>query len=183
MGRNSDARNATKALADFYRVALSKGSEIITIGEEIKNVKAYLYLQSVRYSDVFDFEIDIQESIQDFCILKLTIQPLVENSIYHGLTHKGSFGHIFVKGFREDDNIAIEVIDDGVGIPDDKLSEILEFDQSLASRDSFGLASVNERIKLYYGEGYGVKISSRIGQGTEVKVVIPVFDRRQVDNV
>lgn len=175
MGKEEDAQRATKALADFYRIALSKGKEIISIGEEIKNVTSYLLIQKIRYSDIFDFEVNIQEDITRYSILKLTIQPLVENSIYHGLKEKGSFGRIVVNGYSTDDRIIIKVIDNGIGMTGEKLGKILcPREDGPETQKFFGLRSVHERIKLYFGDEYGISFKSGPGNGTEVTVIIPL---------
>ncbi|TVX96648.1 sensor histidine kinase [Cohnella terricola] len=175
LGRSDEARDTTKALADYYRVALSKGSEIIPVGEEIKNAKDYLTIQRARYSDVFDFDISMPPEVMRSAIPKLSIQPLVENAIYHGLKTKGSMGHIHIGGFRDEQAVTIIVRDNGVGMPESQLREI----RSRWSSDdnmpvSFGLFSVNERIRLYFGNEYGVTISSKPQEGTEVRIRLPV---------
>lgn len=176
MGNEKEVQKATKSLADFYRIALSDGKEIISIDEEIRNVTSYLSIQRIRYSDIFDFEINIQEDITCYNILKLTIQPLVENSIYHGLKEKGSFGKIIVNGYSVGDEIIIKVIDDGVGIADEKLSRIFSLQQMESGhKNFFGLSSVNDRIKLYFGEKYGINVKSQIGKGTEISITIPLY--------
>jgi Predicted signal transduction protein with a C-terminal ATPase domain len=174
MGRAAEVQKTAKALADFYRVALSKGKEEITIAEEIKNVRAYLQIQQIRYSDVFDFTIDINPEIMDDIILKLTIQPLVENAIYHGLKPKGSFGRIRIEGFRAEDQIVVIIGDNGIGIPREKLLNLLVDPGGNGLNSGFGLVNVDKRLKLYFGELYGLNIHSEPGKGTEVKVRIPV---------
>ncbi len=171
MGRNNEAQCTTKNLADFYRIALSKGKEIITIEEELKNVENYLSIQKVRYADIFDYEIKADEEAACFEIPKLTIQPIVENSIYHGLKLKESFGKLLIESFTENGEVIIRITDDGVGIEEEKLREI--FEENNVSRQSFGLISVNERIKLYFGEKYGMKVESIVGQWTIVTIRIP----------
>ncbi|WP_256759743.1 sensor histidine kinase [Cohnella sp. WQ 127256] len=177
-GENEEAGKATKALADFYRVALSNGKEIITVREEIRNLHSYLYIQSARYSDLFDFQIQIPNELLNYSIPKLTLQPLVENAIYHGLKEKGSFGHITVAGVREGDKICLSVKDDGVGISPERLEQMKEDKQMSAT---FGLNSVDERIKLYFGDKYGIRIQSSIGEGTEIIVDIPLTNGDQLD--
>lgn len=172
MGRTEEAKKTTKALGDFYRIALSKGNEFITIREEIKNVNDYLLIQSMRYGDVFDYEINIEEDILDNSIMKMTIQPLVENSIYHGLKYVDGFGHLIIQGYKDKDLIIIKVIDNGRGMDEKRIYEVLERGEH-RKKSSFGLYSVNERIKLYFGEEYGLAIQSHIDEGTEIKVVIP----------
>lgn len=178
-----EAGNATKALADFYRVALSEGHEIITIDEEIGNVKNYLIIQKMRYSEVFDFDIDIHPGILDFKILKLTIQPLVENSLYHGLKEKGSAGRIAVRGYMQENKVVLRVSDDGVGIAPEILSGLLVPEKLHKSKSSFGLSNVDERIKLYFGSDYGMSIKSESGKGTDVTVSIPVICGEELENV
>lgn len=174
MGRTKDVQKTTKALADFYRIALSKGREIITISEEISGVKDYLAIQKIRYSDVFDYEISMQEETLESDILKLTTQPLVENAIYHGLKTKGSMGKIVIQGYIENETIYIKVVDDGVGIPPENLKKLLASKNRENNGNYFGLSNVDERIKLYFGQQYGLSIQSQLGKGTEVTVTLPL---------
>ncbi len=171
MGRNEEARKTTKNLADFYRIALSKGREIITIDEELKNVENYLSIQRVRYSDIFDYEIRKDTEVLRYSIPKLTIQPLVENSIYHGLKLKGSFGRLLIECGSEGENVIISITDDGAGIEEDKMKYLLAAKNE--QQDSFGLKSVNERVKLYFGEEYGLELQSIPGVKTVVTITIP----------
>jgi two-component system, sensor histidine kinase YesM len=174
LGRSGEARDTTKALADFYRVALSKGSEIITVGEEIRNARDYLSIQHARYPDVFDFDIELSPDVMRSVIPKLSIQPLVENAIYHGLKTKGSLGHIRIRGFQDEQAVTIVVIDDGVGMSESKLREIRNRWSHDERPVSFGIFSVHERIRLYFGNEYGVTISSQEHEGTEVRIRLPV---------
>ncbi len=174
----TEAGNATKALADFYRAALSKGREIVTIDDEIQNVRNYLFIQNMRYSDVFDFKIDIQDEILDCEILKLTIQPLVENSLYHGLKEKGCPGRITIEGWLQDEaRVIIRISDDGVGMAEEKLKTLLEHKKEDMNKESFGLSNVDERLKLYFGPDHGIDIKSALGKGTEITVSIPAVSR------
>ncbi|TXK73510.1 sensor histidine kinase [Paenibacillus sp. N3.4] len=173
MGRARDVQRTTKALADFYRVALSKGKETITLEEEVRNVKDYLSIQRIRYSDVFTFDFDIQNEVLSGLIPKLTIQPLVENAIYHGLKTKGSLGHLKVVGEIMDGKLKIAVRDDGVGISADRLQALTNKADSLEEAVGYGLRNVNDRIQLYFGEEYGLHIESEEGQGTEVTLWLP----------
>ena len=174
MGRVRDVQRTTKALADFYRVALSKGRETITIEEEIRNVKDYLSIQRIRYSDVFDFELDIASDIMTGLIPKLTIQPLVENAIYHGLKAKGSFGLLKVSGELANGKIRMKVTDDGIGMSEERL-RALQFIKASAANYTvgYGLRNVHDRIQLYFGEEYGIRMESELGRGTEVTLCLP----------
>ncbi|RTE04254.1 sensor histidine kinase [Paenibacillus whitsoniae] len=173
MGRARDVQRTTKALADFYRVALSKGRETITIAEEIRNVKDYLSIQRIRYSDVFNYELDIENAVLDGLIPKLTIQPLVENAIYHGLKTKGCFGHLHVSGTVEAGKIKITVHDDGVGMPPERLQQLQRTIEAEQEGIGFGLRNVCNRVKLYFGEEYGLEISSEREAGTRVILWLP----------
>lgn len=181
MGRNREAQSTTKNLADFYRIALSRGREIITLEEELKNVENYLSIQRVRYSDIFEYDIKAKKDVLDCYIPKLTIQPLAENSIYHGLKLKGSFGRLSIESCSQENNVIIKISDDGAGIPEEKLLKMLVHDES--SRESFGLTSVDERIKLYFGDEYGLKIESVVGEWTAVTVRIPKRKAGRQNNV
>jgi two-component system sensor histidine kinase YesM len=173
MGRARDVQRTTKALADFYRAALSKGRETISIEEEVRNVKDYLSIQRIRYSDVFTFEVDIRGEVLGGLIPKLTIQPLVENAIYHGLKTKGSLGLLKVTGEIVEGKIKIIVSDDGVGMLPERLEALVKKPESPEQAVGYGLRNVNDRIQLYYGDDYGLQIESQLGQGTEVTLWLP----------
>jgi len=178
LGRDDEVITASRALADFYRAVLSRGKEIIRIGEEIENVVNYLYIQHIRYADVFDYEIRVDDEIRDYAILKLTLQPLVENAIYHGLKPKGGPGRIIIEGHMEknageEDKVVITVSDDGVGIPDEKVAYFMKKNSGEKTRLSFGIYNVDERIKLFFGNEYGLVLESKAGAGTAVRIEIP----------
>lgn len=173
MQRVTEAKDATKALADFYRIALSSGKEVISIGEEIDNVSNYLAIQRIRYRDVFDFSLEVDEQILNHQILKLTIQPLVENAIYHGLKPNGSGGKLQIKGGRHENEILITVSDNGVGMSPETRKQLLDTQQRDPLNKSFGLLNVHERIKLFFGHEYGISIHSRLGEGTTIEVKLP----------
>ncbi|MFC5407097.1 cache domain-containing sensor histidine kinase [Cohnella soli] len=174
-GENEEAGRTTKALADFYRAALSNGEEIISIREEVRNIESYLYIQNARYADQFDYQIHIPNELLGYAIPKLTLQPLVENAIYHGIKEKQGFGHIAVEGSKQDGILLLRVSDDGVGFPEAKLADWNdERAAGQTGKISFGLSSVDERIKLYYGERYGVRVHSESGVGTTITVEIPL---------
>ncbi|NQX71165.1 sensor histidine kinase [Paenibacillus alba] len=173
MGRARDVQRTTKALADFYRVALSKGRETITLEEEVHNVKDYLSIQRIRYSDVFTFEFDMHNEVLAGLIPKLTIQPLVENAIYHGLKTKGSLGLLKVTGEIVEGKIRIIVSDDGVGMPPERLEALVSKPETEQEAVGYGLRNVKDRIQLYFGEEYGLQIESQLGQGTKVTLWLP----------
>ena len=169
-----------RALSSFFRIALSKGKDWIPIRQEIEHVRSYLTIQKMRYRDILDYKIEVDEGILDGTILKLTLQPLVENALYHGIKHKRDGGTIIVRARRADHNLVLlEVQDDGVGFTPYKLAQIQatineDSDEISLKEGGFGLENVNKRIKLYYGKQYGVSVQSQYQTGTLVSVVIPV---------
>lgn len=174
MGRQKDAAKATKALADFYRVSLSKGADIITLEEEFKNVTDYLSLQKIRYSDVFDYTIHLPESLKPQRIIKLTLQPIIENAIYHGLKAQDEFGHLTIRAYQDNQDIYIQITDNGAGMEADVAERVLEPDPN---RQHYGLYNVYHRIQLSFGIDYGLRIDSQPNTGTTVTVHIPYVDR------
>jgi two-component system sensor histidine kinase YesM len=169
-----------RTLSRFFRIALSKGKDWISLQEEIEHVRSYLHIQKIRYQDILEYEIDVDEGILDGTILKLTLQPLAENALYHGIKNKRNGGTIWVRARRkEQDQVLIEVQDNGVGFTPYKLARIQELldDESYEisqEGEGFGLANVNKRIKLYYGSQYGLSVESQYQRGTRVTVTIPL---------
>lgn len=166
------------ALSNFFRISLSKGMDWITIGEEVERINSYLTIQKVRYHDILDFKIEVQESVSENTILKLLLQPLVENALYHGIKNKRQGGTIIMRVKRkgEDENL-IEVEDDGIGFTPEKLAQLraeLEDDSGDIKLESgFGIGNVNKRIRLYYGKQYGLSVESEYSTGTRVTLIIP----------
>jgi two-component system sensor histidine kinase YesM len=171
-----------RALSSFFRIALSKGRDWITIRQEIEHVRSYLTIQKMRYHDILDYKIEADEEILDGSILKLTLQPLVENALYHGIKNKRDGGTITVRARRANDNqVALEVQDDGVGLTPYKLAQIQaaiedESEEISLKESGFGLENVNKRIKLFYGKQYGLSVQSQFQEGTRVTVSIPLQD-------
>ena len=169
-----------RALSSFFRIALSRGKDWIPIRQEIEHVRSYLYIQKIRYRDILDYEIDADESILGGTILKLTLQPIVENALYHGIKNKKNGGVIRILARRDNHNqVLLEIQDDGIGCTPYKLSKIREklseeSDEITGQDEGFGLANVNKRIKLYYGSEYGLSIESQYQEGTRVTVRIPL---------
>lgn len=178
-GKAEQGAKLTKSLADFYRTSLSSGREIISLREELKNVRNYLYIQRERYYDIMDFSIDYEPEIEEASIVKLTLQPLVENALYHGLKGQKGKGMIRITGKRTEFGIELTVEDDGVGMSVEKLREIRE---SAERKEHFGLKSVDARLKLYFGEAYGIEIESKPQKGTRIWVRIPERGKMQDDD-
>lgn len=169
------AVNMVVSLSDFFRIVLSKGKDIITIREEEQHVRSYLEIQQVRYRDILEFDIQIPEELYRYKILKLTLQPIVENSLYHGIKVKRGKGTIYVSGHLKESKIYFDIKDTGVGMSEAELASIRsKLTRPCKETDSgFGLANVNERIRMNYGAEYGVTVNSKQGEGTWVQIVIP----------
>ncbi len=176
-GKKEEVVQMVSALSDFFRTTLSKGKDYITLKEEEKHIRSYLQIQQFRYRDILEYEIDIQEELYPYSILKLTLQPLVENALYHGIKNKRGIGHIQVVAREEKENIVFCVHDNGIGMKPEQLAhveELLERDLLKEGEPSgFGLFNVNQRLQLNYGSEYGLKINSIYGEGTTVTAIIP----------
>ena len=168
-----------RALSRFFRITLSKGKDWITMGEEIEHVESYLAIQKMRYRDILDYQVQVPDDLRDGQMLKLTLQPLVENALYHGIKNKRSGGTIVVRGRRlEGDLLRIEVEDNGIGMNPEQLAHVHALIAGeaggAAAENGYGINNVNQRIKLYYGPQYGLTIESEYRQGTRVSLVIPL---------
>lgn len=173
-GENKEVSKMVSALAKLLRISLSKGREVITIGNELKHVESYLIIQSTRYKDQFTYEFLIDEGLLDKKCLKLTLQPFVENAIYHGIDRMVDEGKITISGHRDGGDIVLSVKDNGLGMDEDSLSRI--FTGESKSEGGFGVKNVNDRLRIYFGSEYGVTIQSELDVGTEVFIRFPCFE-------
>ena len=164
-------------LSDFFREILSKGKEFISIQEEEKHISSYLQIQEMRYRDILEYDIQLDQVIYKYQILKLTLQPVVENALYHGIKYKRAKGCIHIHGEKEGEIIRLTVRDDGVGMDEEELEQLRQQIEKPCqeTEKGFGLANVNERIHMYFGYEYGMKIESEKGKGTTVEIVIPAI--------
>ncbi|WP_022760805.1 sensor histidine kinase [Butyrivibrio sp. AD3002] len=174
-GNQKQVVSMVGSLSDFFRSSLNKGKEIVTIREDLQHVRSYLEIQQIRYQDILSYEIDVPETIYDYVIPKITIQPVVENALYHGIKNRRGGGKIIVTGGDLGEFIQITVKDDGMGISDERLVSIRENLKSDKPEDNtiYGLYNINERIKLSFGDEYGVGIDSTEGVGTIVNIRLP----------
>lgn len=173
----------TKAFSDFLRISLSRGHEWITIQQELDHIRNYLTIQKIRYADILNYEINANEELVNNKMIKLILQPLVENAIYHGIKNKRGRGHLFVNVDYADEtktSILFKVTDDGAGFTSERYAEVMK-ELSASSSDSeslnsvYGLYNVNKKLKLYYGDKTeGLKINSDMGKGCEISFVIPI---------
>lgn len=177
MDKKEQAQKAAKSLADYYRIALSSGNEIISIEQELKNLEGYLYIQNIRHAEMFGYSINIPDDLKKYKILKLSLQPIVENSIKHGFPGKYNEekGIIDITAEKAEESLTFKIWDNGVGIKPERVQKIF-MQEDETSKESFGLKNIDERIKLFYGCDYGIKIKSEYGKYTEVKVVIPALE-------
>ncbi|MEW8972738.1 MAG: sensor histidine kinase [Tissierellaceae bacterium] len=163
------------ALSKFFRISLSDGREFITIADEIEHVRNYLKIQEVRYHDKMDYTINVDNDIDQYLVPKMIIQPLVENSIYHGLKPRRERGNIIVNINLLKPYISIEVIDTGIGMDTDKLKSIQENLINSYESEYYGLYNVNERLKLSFKDKYRLIIKSEKDKGTKITILIPII--------
>lgn len=157
-GQNDDAVEMISNLSVFFRTSLSKGNDVITLSEEKRHTVSYLEIQQSRYRDILEFEIHIPEEFNEVMVPKLTLQPLAENALYHGIKNKRGGGKILIEGEKRGDDLILRVTDNGQGMKKERLLEIQHAIRT-GERAGFGLSAVAERLRLYYGAGYGMELS------------------------
>ena len=167
---------ATESLARLLKNSTSKTSIFVTIGEEIDNLKDYIYLQKLAYINKFNVEFNVKEEVKSLYCIKFILQPIVENSIFHGIVPKEGIGTIVIHITKKDELIHFSVIDNGIGIQEENIAEVLEEKPNLLPNHSskIGISNIHQRIKNVYGEKYGLKISSEPGIFTKVEFSIPI---------
>lgn len=174
-GKHKKVVEMVESLSDFFRTSLSQGLDSVTIREELLHVKSYLEIQQVRYQDILQYDIDVSEELYECIIPKITLQPLVENALYHGIKNKRGLGTITINGRRDEDRVILEIKDNGIGMDQERLASVMD---GIASKnpnqhDIYGLYNVNERIQLKFGKEYGISMESSYGDGTIVRVELP----------
>lgn len=174
-GKSEQAENMVVSLSTFFRTVLSRGREFISIREEVQHIRSYLEIQKARYQDILSYEIQVAPELYPYETLKMTLQPLVENALYHGVKNKRSGGLIRISGERDGNLIRFKVEDDGIGMNAEALTHLQEeIRRPCKETDTgFGMANVNERIRMNFGADYGLMIESEEGKGTRVWVTIP----------
>lgn len=167
-----------ESLSDFFRTSLNHGKDIVTIKEELQHVNSYLKIQQVRYQDILEYEIHASEELGKYLIPKITIQPLVENALYHGIKNKRGLGIIIISVSKGEDSLLVKVEDNGIGMSEERLLQVVEGikHKTPNEKNMYGLYNVNERIRLNFGEEYKISISSIYKEGTTVSVKLPCIE-------
>ena len=178
-----DISQMTQALATVFRIGLSRGRELITLTDEISHADSYLEIQCLRYGERLSYRIEIGKELCGYYVVKLILQPLVENAIYHGIKEMDGAGCVAITGVRDGSQLMITVADNGVGIDAGSLEVLNEgLRKNLSvSREGYGIFNVNERIKLYFGDSYGLVLYSEPGKGTRAVLTMPVIEEWEVE--
>lgn len=169
--RNEDAEEMVNALARLFRISISKGHELIPIKREVEHAESYLKIVKFRYKNQFIYSFDVEESCLPYLCNKITLQPIIENAIYHGLSRMVDEGVIAIRIYEDDEDIILSVEDNGVGMTPEQCGEILLKDSG--DRTGIGIKNVNDRIKIYFGSQYGLTITSELDEGTRVDIRMP----------
>lgn len=173
--RKEDAAEIVTALARLLRISLSKGKNIITVADELEHVRNYLTIQSLRAKDQFTYRIEKDSGVDCLSVIKLIVQPIVENAIYHGMEGMYGDGEIVIHAYAQKDDLYISVKDNGMGMTKEQAEALLDYTKELktAKGNGLGVRNVHERIQLYFGKEYGVEIISEVDEGTEVLLHLP----------
>lgn len=182
MKKEKEIADMVGNLGDFLQFSLNKGREFCTVEQEVAHAKHYGNIQSIRFPNKFDIEFEIAQEMLDKPMLKLLLQPLIENALIHGIQKKEGRGRVFVSGYLQNDGMVFTIEDDGVGFQQEKLNELLAIlDKPVDSDEpiigSYGIRNVHQRLTLYYGTSAGLQIRSKEGSGTKVQFIIPFMDQ------
>lgn len=169
--RNAEAVQMVHALATLFRISISRGHELIPISREIEHAESYLQIQQYRYKNQFDYTFDVDPACRDYLCNKITLQPIIENAIVHGLDLLVEEGHIGVEVRQDGEDILFSVTDNGVGMTQEQADAMLRREPS--DRTGIGIKNVNDRLRIYFGEGYGLRITSELDVGTRVDIRMP----------
>jgi two-component system sensor histidine kinase YesM len=167
-GENKTIYKMIKALGKFYRTSLSNGNDIITVEEEIITVKSYLIIQNIRYQDMFEVEYDLDSRCNDFKVIKLVLQPLVENAIYHGIRNKKDRGRIKISTLQEEEKVILTLEDNGLGMDELQVKNIME-----NKTTGIGVRTTKERLRVFYGDEHEFIVESKKDKGTKIIIKMP----------
>ena len=173
--QKQEAVKVVTALARFFRISLSRGRSIIPVKDELEHVRNYLMIQQMRFKNKFTYVIRAGEDVMELASLKLMLQPLVENAIYHGMEFMDGDGEIMIRVYREGEELWFQISDNGLGMTQEQLDGLLSDRPHVSSRrgSGIGVKNVNERIRLYFGEHYGLSIQSEPDEGTVIRIRLP----------
>ncbi|KAI7247645.1 hypothetical protein KC345_g11942, partial [Hortaea werneckii] len=185
-----DIAEVVQSLSKLFRLGLSKGSDIIPLSDELEHIVSYLKIQHVRYSSKLTYSIEVEPQLQELYVLKLVLQPMVENAIYHGIKERRGPGHLSIEVVERENELYLTVRDDGAGIAPERLSMLKQRLEAVGKQErehadteaplpdstgsGYGILNVQARIRLTYGEPYGIMIESEPGAGTVVTIRHPV---------
>lgn len=180
--KQSEAVKVVTALARFFRISLSKGKSIITVRDELEHVRNYLMIQEMRYKNKFTYDIRSEAETLELASLKLMLQPLVENAIYHGMEFMDGDGEIQIRSFLENGDLYFTISDNGLGMTEEQVKSLMTEKSHVASErgSGIGVKNVNERIRLYFGEQYGLDIHSEPDEGTTIQIHLPAIPYSEI---
>lgn len=180
--KQSEAVKAVTALARFFRISLSKGKSIIPVRDELEHVRNYLMIQHMRYKNKFSYSIEAEDEVLGLASLKLILQPMVENVIYHGMEFMDGDGEIKIRAWKENNDLYLSVEDNGLGMTEEQVERLFTDTSHVPSRrgSGIGVKNVNERIHLYFGKDYGISINSEPDEGTTVLMHLPAVSYEEI---
>ena len=180
--KQSEAVKAVTALARFFRISLSKGKSIIPVRDELEHVRNYLMIQHMRYKNKFSYSIEAEDEVLGLASLKLILQPMVENAIYHGMEFMDGDGEIKIRAWKENNDLYLSVEDNGLGMTEEQVERLFTDTSHVPSRrgSGIGVKNVNERIHLYFGKDYGISINSEPDEGTTVLMHLPAVSYEEI---
>ena len=181
--QKAEAVKVVTALARFFRISLSKGRSIIPVKDELEHVRNYLMIQQMRFKNKFTYQIESEPETLNLASLKLMLQPLVENAIYHGMEFMDGDGEILVRAFLEEGELIFTISDNGLGMTEEQVNGLLKENTVHASSkrgSGIGVKNVNERIRLYFGEQYGLSIESEPDEGTTIRIHLPAIPYAEI---
>lgn len=180
---NKEISIAVKNLAKFYKLSLNNGKDLVTINDELQHAKLFVNIQNMRYNNRISLKINVDESINNYLIPKITLQPIIENSINYGILGKGeSSGIISILGYSLNSHIILTISDDGIGMTEETLNQLIENKLTSPKGSGYGLKNINKRIKLLYGDNYGLSFKSIYNYGTTVTITIPAINEDAKNN-
>ncbi len=179
---NEKVVEMTIALSNLFRISISRGNFIIPVKDEIKHAECYLTIQKIRYQEAFDYSIEVSDDIKDLPTMKLTLQPLIENAIYHGLRNRVDPGFISIKAYLDKEHIIFEVTDNGYGIREEKIEELYKTFKDVNLHDGVGMKNVYQRLMIYFNSQADLTIISELDEGTTIKISIK-RDENEKNNI